>query len=299
MSPSRRRFIRTLRARWLGHCLRQIREQCDLSLKDVAAEIGIEFSTLARFERAEWPFRRDQYVEPLLDVYGIYDETTRADLLQMAQQAWRIHHWHLEATPDTHPTPTHGPIQHYPPLAWILAQADQICSYSLLTVPDLLQTEDYIHALLRSTDTHASESKVERQARERLELQTTLAGSPPPRLCAIVDEQVLLRPIRGTDVFARQLGHIRDLIERPDLNVEVRVVPTQASATMGIDGPFTVLRMAHGYPTVAIVPHLGGYHIIEATLAGRYDNLHQWLTADALDPIESRAVIETRAKELA
>ncbi|WP_281368938.1 helix-turn-helix domain-containing protein [Phytohabitans rumicis] len=299
MPTSRPRFIRTLRARWLGHCMRQIREERGLTLKDVAAEIGIEFSTLARLERAEWPFRRDQYVEPLLDVYGIYDQTTRDDLLQLACRAWQIHQWHLDPISDAHPTPRDSSIRHQPPLDWIYAQAEQICPYAALTIPDLLQTNDYTYASLRSAAPDADDSSIEAQVHQRMRLQDILVGSPPPRLCAILDEQVLHRPAGGVEILAAQLDHLRHLTDRPDRNIEIRILPTQASQAAGIDGPFVALRMSQGHPPVTIVPHLGGHLVIEATLAQQYDHLHERLTADALSPSESLTLVETRAKELA
>lgn len=297
--PTSRPFIRTLRARWLGHCMRQIRAERGLTLQDVAAEIGVECSTLSRLERAEWPFRRDQHVEPLLDVYGIYDQTTRDDLLQLARRAWQIHHWHLDPTTDAHPTPGEGPVQHHPPLDWIYAQAEQICPYAALTVPDLLQTNAYAYASLRSAASEAADRNIEAHLHQRMRMQTTSVGSTPPRFCAILDEQVLHRPVGGVEALAAQIDHLRHLMGHPDRNIEIRILPTRASHAIGIEGPFVVLRMPHGHPPVAIVPHLGGHLVIEATLAERYDHIHKRLTAHALSPSESLTLVEARAKELA
>jgi transcriptional regulator with XRE-family HTH domain len=69
--------------------MRSLREGRGLTLKYIASYLGVEFSTLARYERAEWPFRRD-HVIALLDVYGVYDEPARAELIELAANAWKI-----------------------------------------------------------------------------------------------------------------------------------------------------------------------------------------------------------------
>jgi transcriptional regulator with XRE-family HTH domain len=92
MPTKREQFVQTIRAQWLGQRMRELREERGLTLKYIAAYLGVEFSTLARYERAEWPFRRD-HVVALLDVYGVYDERERAQLVQLAQDAWRVNRW--------------------------------------------------------------------------------------------------------------------------------------------------------------------------------------------------------------
>jgi transcriptional regulator with XRE-family HTH domain len=87
--------FQTLRSRYLGERMRELRDARGYSLKLAGQYLDLAFSTLARYERAEWPFRR-HHVEPLLDLYGVYDEATRAQLLTLAQTATRINHWHQD-----------------------------------------------------------------------------------------------------------------------------------------------------------------------------------------------------------
>ncbi|MFC0532795.1 hypothetical protein [Phytohabitans kaempferiae] len=47
---------------------------------------------LARYERAEWPFRADHVIS-LLDVYGVYDEVKRSQLIDLSQTAWKLNQW--------------------------------------------------------------------------------------------------------------------------------------------------------------------------------------------------------------
>lgn len=146
--------------------------------------------------------------------------------------------------------------------------------------------------------TDADGSSIETQMHQRTRLQYTLVGNPPRKLCAVLDEQVLHRPIDGVRVLADQLDHVRHLIYRSGRDIEIRILPTQVSHANGIEGHFVALRMSQGHPPAAIVPHLGGHLVIEASQAERYDHLYQQLTADALSPSESLTLVETRAKEL-
>ena len=62
------------------------------TLKRAAEFLERDFSSVARWERAEWPFRRGVVVS-LLDLYGEHDPRTRAHLVQLAEDAWRTDRW--------------------------------------------------------------------------------------------------------------------------------------------------------------------------------------------------------------
>src|SRR5687768_10995590 len=51
MPTKREQFVQTIRAQWLGQRMRELREERGLTLKYIAAYLGVEFSTLARYER--------------------------------------------------------------------------------------------------------------------------------------------------------------------------------------------------------------------------------------------------------
>nr|WP_244236244.1 helix-turn-helix transcriptional regulator [Micromonospora inaquosa] len=89
--PARREsFVQTLRAQWLGQQMRQLREQRGITLKQAAEFLERDFSSIARWERAEWPFRRGVVVS-LLDLYGEHDGRERNRFIQLAEDAWRTH----------------------------------------------------------------------------------------------------------------------------------------------------------------------------------------------------------------
>jgi transcriptional regulator with XRE-family HTH domain len=286
----REQFVQTIRAQWLGQRMRELREARGLTLKYIAAYLGVEFSTLARYERAEWPFRRD-HVIALLDVYGVHDERERAQLVQLAQDAWRVNRW----DDDFEGTVYDATFVDY---LWLESRAEEVCTYSTMVFPELLHTRDYTEALIRHTEGPSSSTqKIDRWVRSRMERQQILDAKPPTRLAAVVEEAVLHRPIGGRAVLRAQLEHLIRAVERP--HVEVLVVPTRQGLHPGLHGPFTLFRMQRPYPEVAHVEHLGGRLFMEATRAERYSTAYDALREAALNPIDSMALITTLAEELA
>jgi transcriptional regulator with XRE-family HTH domain len=289
MPTKREQFVQTIRAQWLGQRMRELREERGLTLKYIAAYLGVEFSTLARYERAEWPFRRD-HVIALLDVYGVYDERERAQLVQLAQDAWRVNRW----DDDFEGTVYDATFVDYP---WLESRAEEICTYGNMVFPGLLHTRDYAEALIRHMEgTSSSTQKIDRWVRLRMERQQILDEKPPTRLAAVVEEAVLHRPIGGRAVLRAQLEHLMRAVERP--HVEVLVIPTRQGMHAGLDGAFTLFRMQRPYPEVAYVEHLGGRLFMEATRAERYSKAYDGLREVALSSTESMALITTLAEEL-
>jgi hypothetical protein len=72
--------------------------------------------------------------------------------------------------------------------------------------------------------------------------QAMLAKPRPTHLWAVLDEAVLRRPAGRPGVMRRQLQHLLEAAERP--NVTIQVVPFQAGAHAAAGGPFSILRFA-------------------------------------------------------
>lgn len=293
MPTARKQFVQTIRSQFLGNRMRQLRELRGLNLKYIAGYLGVEFSTLARYERAEWPFRRD-HVIALLDVYGVTDDAERAGLVELSQQAWRINQWQPidDRSPDASVASGDEPaIGDW----WLQQRAAELCVYADLLVPDLVQTRDYAEAVIGRVV--QQQVWVDKLVRQLLERQQALEDKKPPtRLEILMEEPVLHRPVGGRMVLAQQLQHLAGLAEqRP--HVRIRVVPTGIGWHPGLDGAFTVCAMQRPYPPVALVHHLDGRLILEADAARRYVDAFDKLREFALSPTESFALIATAAEE--
>jgi transcriptional regulator with XRE-family HTH domain len=290
MPTKREQFAQTIRAQYLGERMRQLREERGLVLKYIAAYLGVEFSTLARYERAEWPFRKD-HVIALLDVYGVHDEDQREELIALARDAWRLDQWDKDDTPRK----AQG-AQVIDPW-WVQSRAEELCVYANSLFPELLRGRDYAEAVIQhSLGGQPSMAKVDTLVRQHLHRQQILDSKPPTRLTAIIDEAILYRPAGSRPILQAQLEYLARAVERPHVNV--RVLPTQVGLHEGVDGAFTVCRMRNPYPTVAILTHLGGRMVIEGAAADRYETAFGGLSKAALSPVDSMDLIEQTARKL-
>lgn len=160
-----------------------------------------------------------------------------------------------------------------------------ISIYDGQLVPLLLQTEDYMRALL--TVGRAGEG-MEAVVHTRLRRQAVLTRPNPPEVSAVLDEAVLRRPIGGTAVMRAQLGRLLELAELP--SVTIRIVEERVGAYEGVDGPFKVITTATGDVAFVEAP-LGGRLITDSaevlTFRVRYDRMgHIALSRD-----DSKALI--------
>jgi transcriptional regulator with XRE-family HTH domain len=287
----REQFAQTIRAQYLGQQMRELRDAHGKTLKFIAPYLGVEFSTLARYERAEWPFQL-HHVEALLDVYGVYDEADRRQLNGLAANAWRADIWYRAwAKPD----PMQGPV---PDRWWVHQRAQRIHVYSPTIVPELLQTEAYAEQIF--TDSHTGPSREERWRKHRHGMaertKAITAGSDGPSLHVVLDEQVLRRPVGGPKVFEAQLERLVELGRHS--NVDIQILTDNTRVPAGVTGGFTVYQMAMPYPVVACVDHVGGALLIEADGAQRYSDAFDIL-ANAAEPADqSIGLINVLKEEL-
>lgn len=293
MPTKREQFVQTVRAQYLGERMRSLREERGLTLKYVAAYLGVEFSTLARYERAEWPFRRD-HVAALLDVYGMYDEVQRSQLIELAQSAWQINQWEpISSRYDSLLSAGAGllPVDAW----WLQTRAEELCIYAPLVIPEVLQTRDYAEALVRQTvqDGRRADQIVARL----IGRQQQFDEQPRTRLTVVFEEQVLWRPVGGRAVLQQQLEFLIHTVERP--HVDIRVLPARHGWHPALDGPFTVCQQQRPYPPAVLVDHLTGRLTIEADAAARYVEAFDRLKETALEPVGSLHVVHRAVEDVA
>ena len=293
MPTKREQFQHSLRAQLLGDRMRQLREDRGLTLKYIAAYLGVEFSTLARYERAEWPFRTD-HVAALLDVYGVFAERDREELLAMSRNAWRVCQWQVDGVKDTG---TAG-INEQPSLDpwWILSRSEELCVYAPTVIPPLLQSRDYAEALMRHSDPNAPMPKVDARIRQLIEQQQMLDAKQPMRLLVILEQDLLHRSVGGRLVMAAQLEHLARAVERPHVNVVV--LPSYAGWHPGVYGGFSVSQMRPPYPPVALLEQLTGRAVLEADAAEAYRKAFDRIKETAYSIAESMSLIATVAEEM-
>lgn len=261
-----------------------------MTLKYAAAYMGVEFSTLARYERAEWPFRRDHIIA-LLDMYGIADEAEREELLALSKSAWRMHQW---SYPDGSTDEPHTCAADH---SWVERQAEEVRVYSGMLIPDLLHSRDYTAAIIESYTPRANVRAFDQHLNAHITRQERLHDKPPVRVNALIEEAALMRPVGSRLVLRAQLEHLAHLVDKLP-HVEIRVLSTGLGMHPGVHGAFTVYQMPRPYPEVAYHEHLGGQQLMEAGLAERHVQAHrQMWEQTALGPHESIELIDKLAEQ--
>jgi hypothetical protein len=167
-----------------------------------------------------------------------------------------------------------------------------VWDYQVVTVPGLLQTEDYARAIFRGSRQITSKDAIDRHVAVRMGRQIRLIAEEPVQLWAILDESALLRPIGGAEVMRAQL---RWLVERAALpNVTLQILPLSVGAHPGIDGAFTILDFADPvHPDIVFTEHrAGAVHLQKPADVRNCRLAFTHLRSEALAPGDSIAFIE-------
>lgn len=226
----------TSRRRRLGLELRRLREAAGLTGEDVGKQLGWSVSKVSRIEKARAAVPWSD-VSDLLDVYGVEGET-RAALIQLCkdskQQAW----W--QSYNDV--LSSFKNLANYIDLE---AAASSLRMYTPLTVPGLLQTEDYARAITATAGPlDLTDAEIERRVELRLQRQAIIAKDPPLRLWAILDEAALHREVGGIEVMRGQLRHLSQIARRPEITLQV--IPYGVGAHVAMAGAFSIFSFSDG-----------------------------------------------------
>ena len=276
----------TLRAQWLGQQLRDMREAAKLTLKEVGNYINRNQSTVSRLESGVVAARVPE-VLAYLDVCGIDDIRRRDDLTTMARDAWQKGWWNgFRAS-------VAGTLIDR---IWLENRAREIYSFQVSVVPGLLQTRAYAETLIRFDQPDASDEQVQRYVDVRLTRQQRLDQDDPLKVCAVIDEAVLHRPVGGASVMREQVQHLIDLGTRR--HIQIRLLPADAGEHASPDGSFDLLGMPHPYPWVASVDTPAGNVVAEAEKAEALVRTYDRLRDAALSEKETAAYLTDLARRL-
>jgi hypothetical protein len=135
------------------------------------------------------------------------------------------------------------------------AVAAQIRTYEGQFVPGLLQTEEYMRAVMQGAQLDDSPEELERRVKVRLARQRLLSQDGGPLLWVVVDEAALRRPVGGRKVQRAQIERLIEATKLP--SVTLQVLPFSAGAHAAMVGGFSILRFPNQeLPDVVYLEHL-------------------------------------------
>jgi transcriptional regulator with XRE-family HTH domain len=281
----------TVRGRRLRVELRRLREQRGLTIENVIAQSGGDWtaSAISRWERGE---RRIRPVDlrALLDIYDVQGDE-RDVLLTLAREA-RTRGWWQSYSGDAIP----GWFEVYLGLE---SEAATIREYHAELIPGLFQTEDYYRAYMMTAPAAGDEQTIERKIAVRSERQARLTADDAPKVWAVLNEAAIRRVVGAPDVMRRQLEHVAKLSERP--NISVQLLQFHSGAHPAMDGSFTILGFAEALDpdVVYIESQTGSLYLEKEPEVERYQAMFDYLRADAAGPAESRRLIAAAAAGMA
>ncbi|MFJ7767342.1 helix-turn-helix domain-containing protein [Streptomyces sp. NPDC097107] len=129
-------------------------------------------------------------------------------------------------------------------MAVLEKEAVELLSYDTLVVKGLLQTEEYMRALLAMRRPVLDAETIEQRVAARLARQEIFDRWPAPLLSFVMDESVLRRPYGGEGVLRGQLEHLLLTGQKP--NVVIQIMPLSCEESAGVDGPYTIVTRKDG-----------------------------------------------------
>jgi Domain of unknown function (DUF5753)/Helix-turn-helix domain len=261
----------TVRRMLVGAQLRRLRIEADVSREEAGEAIRASEWKIHRLENGQVGFK-DRDILDLLRLYGVTDPDDIAGFLQFAREANAPGWWQQYG--DLLP-------QWFKAYVDLESAATLIRTYEGQLVPGLLQTEEYMRAVIGA---HLDEppEEAERRVALRMARQTLLTRPEGPRLWAVIDEAALRRPVGSPEAMRGQLERL--IAASKLVNVVLQILPFRAGAHPGMVGAFSILRFADGdLPDVVYVEHLTNAQYLD-----RRDDVNRYL--HVMDRISMRAI---------
>jgi transcriptional regulator with XRE-family HTH domain len=225
--------------------LRQARQDAGLTQEHVATAMDWSLSKVIRIENGATGISTND-LRALLSLYQITDPPRVQDLIELARSARERSWWSTykdAASPDF--------------LRYVEqeASASAMRFYDHIVIHGLLQTEEYAALVIREfNDERHTGQQVDRRIELRLKRQELLARAHPPALAFLHDEAALRRRVGSPAVMRRQLNHLAELADQPNLTLEV--IPFTAGVLNGIGEAFAILDFpGNDDPVLFLEPH--------------------------------------------
>ena len=275
----------TIRQRELGKRLRDLRNQRNLTVQEVAAELLCSATKISRLETAaRKPVLRD--VRDLCKLYDA-DKSTTEQLMELAREShgevWWTQYEDIEL----------GPYLGYEEVA------TAITSFTTFYIPALLQTEEYTRNIIKTVAPRMDPDVLKRRIEVRMRRQELLEDDSRPRYRALLDEAVLRRLIGSSAIMAEQLENVANAIREG--KTVVQVIPFSAGKSPAAqDSNFVLLEFGeeqqHRQPIVFVEGLTGNQYLEHKAHIARYREAIDYLRDAALSPSDSVNCIDEARK---
>ncbi len=180
-------------------------------------------------------------------------------------------------------------------LSKLEGQAVDFRMYTIFCLHGLLQTEEYARALMSTHRPLYRQEELERYVAIRIGRQRVLHRLPAPEFSFVMEEWALRRQIGGRAVMARQLEHLLEVGDMP--NVEIQVMPTANARHPGLSGSLAILKFPDGSAAGRSEDLNGSRPTTDPKMLRLLELRHGIIRGQALTPAESRDFIQEVLQE--
>lgn len=269
----------------LARTLGKLREQAQLTQRELAERAGVSKQTVSRYET--WRDRagvNTRTVKALAEAAGAPTDVIAA-LVGLTRNSGEDGWW------TTHKGLSAGLGQLIEFERW--AQYEHIYANNL--VPGLLQTHAYNVATHQAQEVRRTPKEIEDQVEARARRQEILTEPAGIDLWAVLDEAVLRRVVGNRGLMAEQMAHLLTLSELP--NVEIQVMPFSSGATAAGVGHFLLLGRPHDVGVVYIELRQAGLYLDEVEEVATYMRSWDYVRSQAASLSESRDLVYLTRQE--
>ncbi|MEU0838551.1 helix-turn-helix transcriptional regulator [Streptomyces sp. NPDC005962] len=276
----------TARQQRLGAELRKMREAAGMTAREAAELLGANAIQMSQIESGKAGVSEER-LRRMASQYACLDPALVDALVAMAAE--RTKGWWEECRGSL----AHGVLD----LAELEYRATRMRTLQAVYVPGLLQTEDYVRALMAYGVPEPPTEQLEAYVSFRVRRRVVLDREPAPHFEAIIHEAVLRTRVADRKVAREQLSFILAQSERP--NVTVRVIPFDVDGFGGagasmlyVGGPVPKLD------TVQLDAWHGSLWMDAESQLARYRALLDMAALSSLTVEESRDFIHRLTREL-
>ncbi len=277
----------TVRSRRVGAELRRLRDAAGVTTAQAADLLNCSPAKISRIENGIVSARVGD-LRLLLDRYGDQDQEHRAYLERLARESNKRGWW--QDYGDTIPP-------YYADFIGLETDANYIKTWEPTIVPGLLQTPEYARAVMLANPAMISPAKLENYISIRRERQARLEQGTDVRLDAVIWEVALVTTVGSDEVQRGQLGRLLELMDRP--NISVQVLPLEAGDKANMSGSFVMFSFGseRSVSTVFVETLTSSQYLERDEELRGYTLVFDALRSAALSPAASAARIRQRLEQ--
>lgn len=249
------------------------------TLRDVQAASGVNNATISMWENGH-RIPRLEDLEAFLEAVDASEER-REQIRSLRNEA--------EGEPGSI---TGGPPSIGEPMERLIrheASASRIVDVAPLLMPGLLQISAYTQAVM--ADLPAASTRVALRAGRR----EVLTRKNPVEFLALIDSEVLVRPVAPANVMIDQLHHLLDMAERPNVTIQI-VSSTRPGWHPLLAGPFELIEFPQSRPIVLLEHYRSSVFLWEEGDTSEFTEAAELIRKTAMTPAASAGVIEDIVK---